>query len=395
MKYAQVGATTMNKANMFWQTYLNLENEILNLSKYIYITDTTIKIDSHTKTIKNVECKHQLDTYSSYIADLLVRCCVEIEAISKELYFDNGGTKIRGSNDIYFDTDCLALLNNRWKIADKVVMVVASNFNLQKDENRILTPLKKANERSKTVWAKAYQAVKHDRYISLYLGNIKALLHAAAALFLLNIYYRDLKFYVKYQEYKKMDMGLGSKLFALKIPNEANQMWYGNLPVALDSPYIIKYTDTIYKKIKDLQQKEYNAKNEYWKNQPELKEPEFIQQFWEAKEREKRNPSQKVIELWELCKYRINKKIPKLLPFEERKKLFCASTEWNNHIRQINKHLEENELTEENIQAEIEQAGILMGISLEQSFSTNWIKYALFDADCEVILDKGNIKYEI
>ena len=68
----------MNKANIFWQTYLNLENEILDLSKYIYITDTTTKIDSRTKTIKNVECKHQLDTYSSYIADLLVRCCVEI-----------------------------------------------------------------------------------------------------------------------------------------------------------------------------------------------------------------------------------------------------------------------------------------------------------------------------
>lgn len=52
-----------------------------------------------------------------------------------------------------------------------------------------LTPLKKADERSKTVWSKAYQAVKHDRYNSLYQGNIKALLHSEAALYLLNIYY--------------------------------------------------------------------------------------------------------------------------------------------------------------------------------------------------------------
>ena len=124
---------TMNKANIFWQTYLNLENEILDLSKYIYITDTTTKIDSRTKTIKNVECKHQLDTYSSYIADLLVRCCVEIEAISKELYFDNGGTKARGSTDLYFDTDCIAFLNEKWNIGDKIFLVFASNFNLTKE----------------------------------------------------------------------------------------------------------------------------------------------------------------------------------------------------------------------------------------------------------------------
>ena len=70
----------MNKANMYWQTYLNLENEFLELSKYIYITDTTTKIDNRTKTVKNVECNNQLETYSSYIADLLVRCCVEIDS---------------------------------------------------------------------------------------------------------------------------------------------------------------------------------------------------------------------------------------------------------------------------------------------------------------------------
>ena len=34
----------MDKANMFWQTYLNLENETLEVAKYIYITDTTTKL---------------------------------------------------------------------------------------------------------------------------------------------------------------------------------------------------------------------------------------------------------------------------------------------------------------------------------------------------------------
>lgn len=46
-------------------------------------------------------CKTQLETFSPHIADLLVQCCVQIEAVSKELYFDNGGTKVRGDSSIF------------------------------------------------------------------------------------------------------------------------------------------------------------------------------------------------------------------------------------------------------------------------------------------------------
>lgn len=54
-------------------------------------------------------------------------------------------------------------------------------------------PLRKANKRSTSGadWAKAYQAVKHNRSLNLSKGNIKHLLRASAALFLLNLYYRD------------------------------------------------------------------------------------------------------------------------------------------------------------------------------------------------------------
>lgn len=52
-----------------------------------------------------------------HIADLIVRCAVEIESLSKELYcrwgimepVDSEGNK----RDLYFDTDCLALLEQR------------------------------------------------------------------------------------------------------------------------------------------------------------------------------------------------------------------------------------------------------------------------------------------
>lgn len=390
----------MDKANMFWQTYLNLENEVLELSKYIYITDTTTKIDNHTKTIRNVECKHQLETYSSYIADLLVRCCVEIEAISKELYFNNGGIKERGSIDLYFDTDCLALLNEKWKIADKVVMVVASNFNLSKEENRILTPLKKADERSKTVWAKAYQAVKHDRYNSLYQGNIKALLNAMAALYLLNIYYRNIRLSSKYIDIHNLDMSFGSKIFSLKLPNQnalvdiMNGIKSDNVLQSGDSPYIAKYTDSYYKQVLSSRQKYVDDLNNYWRNQPELNEMDFIQQMMAAKEIEKKDPAQRVIPLWELCKYRINKKAPANLPFEERKRAFIQSAEWNGEIRMLNKHLSESELTPENIQQEIDAAGISYAMEIDKRFSYQWMYKSYTEGYCEIVLDKGNVRYQ-
>ena len=47
---------------------------------------------------------------------------VRKESISKELYFREGGTK-PDDKDLYFDTDCLALLESKWSLSKKSVMV--------------------------------------------------------------------------------------------------------------------------------------------------------------------------------------------------------------------------------------------------------------------------------
>ena len=52
------------------------------------------------------------------IADLLVRTIVEIESISKALYYENGGIKA-DDKELYFDTDCLKLLEGKWLISKK------------------------------------------------------------------------------------------------------------------------------------------------------------------------------------------------------------------------------------------------------------------------------------
>ena len=132
------GICVMKKSEIFWQTYLNLEKEAIEVSKYIFITDEVIKNRNGVSVTEN--CYTQMETFSPYIADLLVRTCVQIEAVSKELYFDNGGEKARGDSSVLFDDDCLRLIDKLWSTHSKSVLVVAPFFNLTKEEHRILNP---------------------------------------------------------------------------------------------------------------------------------------------------------------------------------------------------------------------------------------------------------------
>lgn len=382
---------------MYWQTYLNLEKELLDVAKYIYITDE-ITTYSKGKLIVS-SCKTQLDVFSPHIADLLIRVCTEIESISKELYFRFGGGKKRGDRDLFFDEDCLKLIDIICKTHQKTVIVSCASFNLTKEENVSFRPLREAHKRQGTNWEKAYQAVKHDRYSCVSQGTIKNLLHAMGALYLLNLYNRDVKLTAKYLEVRNLDFSLGSSIFSIKQPSHKYVLdIINNIDVtgtlqADESPFIMKYTDSYYKQILDANKTMMEELNGYWLTQPELQEPDFIQQFIQAKEKEKNDPHQKVIPLLELARYRINKKIPASLPFEERKKLFISSSEWNGHIRQQNPHLTADEITEANIQDEIDHAGVLAGMELQQSFESIRISKAFNEAICELVLDTGNVRY--
>lgn len=159
--------------NLYWPIYRNLEKEVVELSNQIHFDDK------------------QLDVYSVKISELLIRCVVEVESIAKELYLKNGGeTPI--DRDLYFDSDCLNLLEEKWNLSKKIIIISSANFYFQLEENKVLTPLKKANKRgtSSADWEKGYQAVKHNRTANLSKGNIKNLLRAMGALFLLNLYHR-------------------------------------------------------------------------------------------------------------------------------------------------------------------------------------------------------------
>jgi hypothetical protein len=214
--------------------------------------------------------------------------------------------------------------------------------------------------------------------------TVKAFIHALAALYLLNIYYRNTSWVVKYQEVPNLDYSMGSQIFAVRPP-QSGELWYGNNPVISTSPYTVKYRDSDYQNIKNLQDQEQQALIDYMEKQPELHDSEFQSIMEDAIEREKKDPTQKTVLFWELTKYRLNKKIPSTLTFEERKTRLVNSEEWNGWIHQNNDHLLESELTEENIQKEIDKVGSRWGMELMKKIQRfEWLPIALNTALCEV-----------
>lgn len=215
----------------YWNSYKRLEKEFILLTEVIHINDD------------------QLDVYSTRIGDLLVRTAIECESLVKDLYHSNGGTKPSGK-DLYFDTDCFALLVTMWKIDKKQVFVTSPYVYFEKEENKVLTPLHKAHKRgtSSSNWQKAYQAVKHDRVNNLKSGNIGNLLLALAALYILNIYYRNTDYpTVVDREGSNINWSLGSELFSVKVSFESNgsslRSIYEKKPDYDESIYFIKHTD--------------------------------------------------------------------------------------------------------------------------------------------------------
>lgn len=188
--------------SLYWSVYKNLEKEVLDLSQWVFIDDG------------------QLATYSVKIADLLMRTAVEIESISKALYFRYGGDK-PDDNNLFFDADCLKLLKDKFAIGSKVVFVSDVFQYCSKDENLSLRPLNNSWIKGKCDWKKAYQAIKHDRYNELRKGNIKHLLRALAALFILNLYYSDRSYGLGYDvKATGFDSRMGSDLFSIKVHAE-------------------------------------------------------------------------------------------------------------------------------------------------------------------------------
>ena len=271
----------MQTQNLYWPVYKNLEKEFLKLADYIHFSDD------------------QLDTYSMFIADLIVRCSIEIEALSKELYYIHGGnmsptTPDGEPRDLFFDTDCLDFLEKKWTLSKKQIAISAINFYFI--DNNILTPLHKSNKRgtSGSKWKQAYQAVKHDRKNSLNKATIKNLLYALGSLYILNLYYRDERTDIGrvYLNDHSFDNRAGSEIFSAHYCSATglsmNLTMNDNcITPSLDdelykSIYIIEYDDKSFKKMHNNYCLDNKITMERFKKSSEIKKfldehPEYTQ----------------------------------------------------------------------------------------------------------------------
>lgn len=244
--------------NLYWSVYKNLEKEVIELSNNVHFDD------------------NQLAIYSVKISELLMRCSVEIESISKDLFLRLGGT-VPSDGDLYFDTHCLQLLEDKWLLSKKTVILSATNFYFQEEANKVLTPLYKANKRgtSGSDWKKAYQAVKHNRVLNLKKGNIKNLIGALAALFVLNIYFKD-EIYDLEKDSKATNfpVNMGSELFAIKVHKwssyDGNGV-YGKKPDFDECIYLTKWKEDSETKVNEANQKMQQESSNFL-----IKHPKFL-----------------------------------------------------------------------------------------------------------------------
>lgn len=242
--------------NMYWSVYENLESEVLALADNIMFDDAQLKV------------------YSLKIGDLIVRCAVEIESISKELYFNESGVSRIDENGKprkpYFDYVCLKHLIDKWLIDKKKLQITSYKMNLSA-ENSVLFPLlnvaEKPNSKKVCEWKQAYHAIKHDRAFSQEQANIKNLLNALGALYILNLYYRNESFWFNIPINTKAPYVNQSKIFTPNICDIAKQHcvlldsdnidsvsadWLLSLQESMESSiYVKRYTaDAVYQQRK-------------------------------------------------------------------------------------------------------------------------------------------------
>ena len=220
--------------NIFKPVYKLLEHEVNALTEVILFND------DH----KNV--------YSMAIGNILLRCTVEIEAISKELYLQLGGAPeiidkaTNKPRPPFFDSECIQLLVDTWNIDKRKIQISHSNMYFK---DVIINPLCKANKRgsSGSKWKQAYQGFKHHRSEAMKQANVWNMINALGALYILNLYYADEIFWYDAPLKEKRKYATSSEIFSPflfdaikeKKPNKTDLEKY---------IFILKYTDSSYLK---------------------------------------------------------------------------------------------------------------------------------------------------
>jgi hypothetical protein len=244
----------MKTVNLYWSVYRNLEKEIMQLANEIHFDDSQIKV------------------YSIKIADLIFRCSAEIESISKDIYRNETKKEPKNAGE------CIDYFETNWLLNKKQVMIAATNFYFQKEFIPSFAPLDYI-VKSESDYYSAYNAIKHDRVRNIKKANVNILIRAMAALYLLNIYYRDNKFTIKSEWDIPLDFdnSLGSDIFSIKIAHTHYDQINGDNNVSCGENahacvFLTRYPQEIHEDIKKKQEEVLRKQGELISNSIEFKE---------------------------------------------------------------------------------------------------------------------------
>lgn len=235
-------ASIFENKNSFWPEYKNLEQQVLELAKHVCF------------------CDEQVTVFSRANSNLILQIVSEIESISKELYrryaeenksedeqvidqevpeksSNTDGKQDQSDEDVCekqqgrklnkpFDFCCLKKLDRKWHLTLKEISVTGVNFYFS-EKFQSFAPLAGVytkDENCTCQWKYAYNALKHDNRVYIEKATIGNLMSALGALFVLNLYYRDLnnsdyKFYLNGELF---DSRVGSEIFSVKCCSALN-----------------------------------------------------------------------------------------------------------------------------------------------------------------------------
>lgn len=242
--------------NTSWLTYLNLEKELIDCFNYVYFNDSN----------------DQQNVYSNKFTDILLRASIEIETLMKELYRQNGGTK--PTKQIKFDKECIAYLDSIFNLSKKVVFITYPYFDFKSENSKLIYPLDHFSMTDSNEWNKSYQHIKHDRLKYYKKGNLRVALHSLAALFLLNVYYKNEKFTIKQNKIRDFDNRFGSSIFSLNKPSDKTKL-YSNPYISDESVYEYRLVKGCWEEYEKEYSKYMNKFLSFVKFVPEIKEPAF------------------------------------------------------------------------------------------------------------------------
>lgn len=147
--------------------------------------------------------KKQLKVYSIKIADLILRTVAECENIAKELCKIEK-IKFRDKNNhvrkVVNFNEYIEGIDQKYNLQQKLVSFQFENKaqNTFSFKHQPFEKVKKkidGKERNVWNWYFAYNKIKHDRINNYKEANVENLINALAALFLLNVYYKNQIFY--------------------------------------------------------------------------------------------------------------------------------------------------------------------------------------------------------